>query len=348
MSFSKLPNGFGSVWKQKKNLRRPWRARKVIGTVFDEGTGKAKYVFANIGNFATRKEALEALTRSGSTINANGSPATFEEVFNMWYSDKVKEITPDSARHHVRAFGRFEPIHKRPFRMLTAFDYENVIPEDMPIGTRKCCKILLNQLYDYALRHELCEKNYAALTRLGENEKVEHREKRPFTPEEVESLWKHRGEKAADMILVGIYTGFRPSELLQLDITKIDNGCFVGGMKTENGKNRRVPIHPSILPIVEEYRLKSAKLGVPWLFPNDHGGLYISGNFRNAMFPKFAFGHTPHEMRHSFATYARRSGLDPVIIKRLLGHSLNDVTEEVYTHIDDDILKREMEKFTIA
>ena len=346
MSFSKLPNGFGSVWKQKKNLRRPWRARKVIGSVFDEETGKAKYVFANVGNFATRKEALEALTRSGS--KAALTDATFENVYRMWFSEKEKSLSKASVRPYERAFEAFEPLCKRVFCTLTAFDYENVIEDDMPVTAKKMCKVLLNQMYEYAMRHEMCDKNYAALTRFVENEKTERKEKRPFTVEEVEALWKHRGDKSADMILVGIYTGFRPTELLELDITKIDNGCFVGGIKTESGKNRRVPIHPSILPIVEEYRLKSAKLGVPWLFPNDHGGAYINNNWRHSLFLKYSFGHSPHEMRHTFATYARRSGMDPVIIKRILGHSLKDLTEEVYTHVDDDILKREMEKYRIA
>lgn len=345
MSFSKLPNGFGSVWKQKKNLRRPWRARKVIGSVFDEETGKAKYVFANIGNFATRKEALEALTRSGSGVSASGSPATFSQVYDMWRAEKGREVK--SMEVYERAYKSFALLHDRPFRTLTAFDYERALPEDMKTNPRKICKYLLNQMYAYALRHEMCEKDYSQLVKF-EYAEVEHKEKRPFTVKEVEEVWKHRGELGADMILVGLYTGFRPSELMQLDYTKIDNGCFVGGMKTENGKNRRVPIHPSILPIVEEYRLKSAKLGVPWLFPSKHKKPIDHSVFARQLFDHYALGHTPHEMRHTFATYARRSGMDPVIIKRLLGHSLHDMTESVYTHVDDDILKREMEKYRIA
>ena len=49
------------------------------------------------------------------------------------------------------------------------------------------------------------------------------------------------------MILVGIYSGWRPQELATLKTADIDleANTMKGGMKTDAGKNRVVPIHPN-------------------------------------------------------------------------------------------------------
>lgn len=41
--------------------------------------------------------------------------------------------------------------------------------------------------------------------------------------------------------------------------------------------------------------------------------------------------HTPHDTRHTFATFADRCGMNQVAVKRIMGHSLKDVTQH-YTH----------------
>ena len=59
--------------------------------------------------------------------------------------------------------------------------------------------------------------------------------------------------------------------------------------------------------------------------------------------------HTPHDTRHSFVTYAHKSGMDALAVKMIVGHSTSgDVTQSVYTHLDEEFLQREMEKFTVA
>ena len=60
---------------------------------------------------------------------------------------------------------------------------------------------------------------------------------------------------------------------------------------------------------------------------------------------RLAPGHILHETRHSFATYARLSGMDLLATKRILGHSIKDMTEDIYTHLDVDFLKTEMAKY---
>lgn len=44
------------------------------------------------------------------------------------------------------------------------------------------------------------------------------------------------------------------------------------------------------------------------------------------------FSHNPHETRHTFATQMDDTGTNKVCIKMIMGHSLGDVTDKVYTH----------------
>ena len=74
----------------------------------------------------------------------------------------------------------------------------------------------------------------------------------PFSHQELLSLWCVLEFPFADMVLIGIYSGWRPQELAVLKIADIDfeNMTFIGGLKTDAGKNRTVPIHPQIMDLV--------------------------------------------------------------------------------------------------
>ena len=54
--------------------------------------------------------------------------------------------------------------------------------------------------------------------------------------------------------------------------------------------------------------------------------------------------HTPHDCRHTFATLLNNAGANPVAVKKLMGHSSNDLTERIYTHKDIEDLRKEIEK----
>ncbi len=58
-------------------------------------------------------------------------------------------------------------------------------------------------------------------------------------------------------------------------------------------------------------------------------------------------GFSPYCTRHSFVTYAKRCGMEPGIMKRILGHSLwGDVTEYYYTHPQFSDFEKEIRKLS--
>ena len=54
--------------------------------------------------------------------------------------------------------------------------------------------------------------------------------------------------------------------------------------------------------------------------------------------------HTPHDTRKTFVTRAKKYKLDEYAIKRIVGHSITDITEKIYTERSDEWLVSEIEK----
>lgn len=52
---------------------------------------------------------------------------------------------------------------------------------------------------------------------------------------------------------------------------------------------------------------------------------------------------TPHCFRHSFATRCIENGMQPQILKALMGHNSLSITYDLYGHVLPDIKKRELE-----
>ena len=64
----------------------------------------------------------------------------------------------------------------------------------------------------------------------------------------------------------------------------------------------------------------------------------------NKVMGKLKLSHRPHDTRHTFITLAKDAGMDEYIIKLIVGHSIEDVTEKVYTHRTMEQLHTEIEK----
>ena len=54
--------------------------------------------------------------------------------------------------------------------------------------------------------------------------------------------------------------------------------------------------------------------------------------------------HRPHDGRVQFVTMAKKAGLDEYVIKKIVGHYIDDVTEKSYTKRDIEWIRAEIEK----
>ena len=121
-------------------------------------------------------------------------------------------------------------------------------------------------------------------------------------------------------------------------------------MKTDAGKNRVVPIHSAIYPLVKARYDEAIEMGSNYLFNDFFGqrGTYMTYDKYRRRFEKvmlrFGMKHRPHEVRHTFISLADRYKMDFYTCKLLVGHIIVDITKSVYTHADIEDIKMEVEK----
>lgn len=332
MPYKRLPNGFGNVSKLPGNRRRPYRARKRVGEI------NGRPIYSTIGYFETREEALRQLALTNDTTLVKDERITFGQCYDLWKQEYglLKEF-PKSYRW---AEPYIEPLRKRKIADLKAIDLEAVVNSPkVPRTIKRDCVVLLHGVFGYALRHEIIDRDYSTIAKYAIDHKPQI-ERRLFTVEEIDALWK-RYQNYDKFTLVLLYTGMRVSELAQLEKKNvyIDKGYMVGGMKTDAGKNRIIPIHPTINELIKA-QMSDTKSA--YVFHTRSGQPIHRANY--AKWLNEVADHSPHETRHTFITQAYKCGIAESDIKRIVGHALPGVTQSVYVHADPDYLSDELSK----
>ena len=243
-------NGFGSIVcldKTGKKRRKPWAVR--ITTGWKGGKQERKY----LGYYRTQTEALLALAEyHKSGVDIDLSNITLKELFEKWLENQDKRnITYAAKRRHHMVFNRLEKLGDMPMNTIKAAHLQKWMDGiELKPGSKIKIKSTMSQVFDYALQNDIVTKNYAKFIKI--EEKVE-KTGAVFTDEEIKILWEHSEDRMARIFLILIYTGMRIGEMLQMtkDDIHLDECYMVGGSKTEAGKDRIIPIHKDILPLVK-------------------------------------------------------------------------------------------------
>ena len=336
----KLPNGFGAVINLGKRRRKPYAVRLTIG--FKESGAQ---IFRYLGYYEKKKDALEALIEYNKhPFDLDKHTITFAEVFEEWKKRKFETLGESSIRNYRSIYNKCKPLYEIPFRELKTRHLQSIVDEHKKLSNINLVKVLYTQLYDYALKNDIVDKDYSKFVEIPVKEVK--RKKQPFTAKEVKKLWKHQDEEFVDIVLVLLYTGMRITELLEMPLSKIylDKRYMVGGKKTKAGIDRIIPIHKDILPIFE----KAFKNNKKWLFETPRGNIWQYNYFAAYKFTPLMqalkMSHTAHETRHTFISQASRLNLNTSSIKKIVGHASGDITEH-YTHKNIDELVATIDAF---
>ena len=227
-------------------------------------------------------------------------------------------------------------------RDLKTADLDELIsdPSKSAIVRRDARSLLIN-LFKWGLKYEIVERNYAELTDVVSRPDASIT-RIVFPDTEVQQLWTMLDMECADMVLVGLYTGLRPGEICALESGNINLGehYMVGGSKTEAGRDRIIPIHDKIYNLIAQ-RINTGKL---FKIADDDVTYNMYAHRFRAIMADMKTKHTPHDTRHTFVTRAKQAGLDEYCLKLIVGHAIQDLTENVYTHRTPDELLREVNK----
>ena len=141
------------------------------------------------------------------------------------------------------------------------------------------------------------------------------------------------------VILLGIYTGARvgPSELFSLTWDDVDLAHGVISMPSANkgGRlaKRDVPIRKELLPLLAQWQRQDGDCPyvISWAGkPVRKIGSAWKTALRKAGIRPFR----PYDLRHAYATYAIRSGVDLKTSAEIMGHESARMTLDVYEHVD--------------
>lgn len=138
-------------------------------------------------------------------------------------------------------------------------------------------KALLTQLWSYALENDIVNKNYAKLLKLKDT--GPKTKKRTFIDLEFATIEQHwRDVPGGDACYALCYPGFRVSEFCALTRFPYDPKAqtLTGGLKTDAGRSRIVPIHPKIQSIVAA----GVARGCDTLYADNQGRPYDKDKFR--------------------------------------------------------------------
>ena len=147
-----------------------------------------------------------------------------------------------------------------------------------------------------------------------------------------------------------IFTGVRPSELLLVKTENVflEENYFICGIKNESSKNRKVPISKLVKPFFEKYYNDAISMNSDYLIINTVGSNMKYSNYNRDKFHKIMeqleLEHTPHDGRHTFATYMEKCNANKLSTQLIMGHSPKLLIDKVYTHKTLEDLQNEINK----
>ena len=224
--------------------------------------------------------------------------------------------------------------------LQTLFD---TFTEFSPLYVREL-KSFAGLVYKYAMEIDILDKDYTRFLKLRKFKKL--RKNSIFTAEEQQKLWDNiETVPGTDILLMLIYTGFRVNELLSVKKEKIDleNWTVTSGSKTEAGKERVVPIHHRIQPLIVKYMQTEGE----YLIPNHNFKSHMNySSFRryfSQILEKLEMDHTIHDTRYTFITSLREVTDNNAAITSIVGHTNIQMTDK-YTLTNIQKMRQEIDK----
>lgn len=362
-----------SVHKYEVKAGRNERERTRWAVKYKKPDGK----FTFKRGFKTKAEAQQFLNGVEVAVSRNEyvTPAdartTVGELAPGWLHRKEVELKPSSYRPLEAAWrNHVAPVWgNRPVKTILPTEVEAWIA-DLQRGTtssgRKAvretvtirCHEILAGLLDDAVKDKRLLVNPARGVKLPTKPTKENVY---LTYKQVAALADHSGRP--ELIYTLAYTGLRWGEAAALQVGDIDYknrrinvsrnrvelnaGQFVEGTP-KSGKARAVPFPAFLEPVLRE--ACRGKIGAANVFQEADGQPLKRPHSRDGWFVRAVAAAgiekriTPHDLRHSAASFAVSSGASVKLVQRMLGHKNADMTLNRYA----DLMESEIDTVSVA
>lgn len=274
----------------------------------------------------------------------------FEEYCKQWIElYKEPNLKPKSLAALHRALKKpMEAFSGVPINKITTDMLQSFLAAMPRSRSRDLCVVYLKNLFKRALILRYIKYNPCDLLEI----KKCVANKRAALSEEEEKAFLEATKTSTHSLLFRflLSTGLRIGEALALKKTDFDSGTvtvsknvvFVNGKRIlqtpkTNAGNRTVPVPKNIYDSI---------LALPTedVFPFSYNA--ISTAFKK-LSAKIGFRVSAHILRHTYATHLEEAKVPIKIKQYLLGHSSVAMTEDVYTNIRENFLRKELSTFIV-
>lgn len=239
-----------------------------------------------------------------------------------------------------------------------------------------CIKVytVLKSLFKMAYLSDIIPKNPMDKVERPKQRKDEVRTQEPeaYTVEEVQhilSCLEREPLKWQAMIRLLVDTGIRRGECCGLQWKDVDfkgntitiagNLCYTPQKGVyldtpKNGKTRIIDVDADVIALLQQLRQQQASHALSaFVFAQDNSPDPMHPQSPTRYLKKFAARYGiddlhPHKLRHSFASICITNGADIASVSEKLGHSDKAVTLRMYTHADQESMKRASQIFRDA
>ena len=318
-------NGTGSAFREGKT----WMVRIVLGWWTDE-QGKRRMHTASKHGFATKKEALEYIPTLRSQAEKNDT-LTLSGYWEFYEAKKLPELSKDKQTAYRIAWRRWSTLATRRLEDLKIETLQAAMDEAASTYyTARDMKNLMSHFYKHGLANQTVSVNLAQYLQLPP---ANASEQTPFNAEELDGLWKDfaAGNTFTGYILLMIYTGMMPGELLQARKDNIDwDGKQIrgAGLKTATRKAAPIVLADVILPVLRV--LVDTSPGEKLIHIN-------KDNFYKEYYATLERIGTrrlpPYSCRHTTGTDLAKAAVPAFTIQKIMRHAKITTTQH-YTHID--------------
>lgn len=359
----KRANGDGCIWYRKDSKSRPWAVYSTaLGYRENLGSYKTKaeaenalmaYQLAPTQFYNINLKDLHEKWLSSKAYErlSDSSKSGYKAAWNKLkplYGVKFKDLRSQDFQsivdyyeeeHHERgANGELKYIDDNGKVTMKVTDKPKMC-KGLKYSALNNIKCLASHLYTFAMRDDVVNKNYAEFIELPDKNETNAT---AFTDTQLELIRQNINKiPYCDYVYALCYLNFRVTEFLTLTRDsfkkeKLDTGetvyYFVGGLKTEAGKDRIVPIHPNVLSIVKKCIAKKGQT----VFCRADGSAMNKDYFREYCFYPvmdalgFERTYQPRSCRRTFSTRMSAAGAKGENIAKLMGHTSYDVDVKYY------------------
>lgn len=251
-------------------------------------------------------------------------------------------------------------------------------------SSKRTLKMILQtarSIFDYAIDNDFVFRNPACRVKIPKRAVTV--ERRALIDNE-QKLILMTDDKAKTAAWIMMFCGLRRGEIIPLDwnsidfqtrtltidksVSQISSNVFIIKNGTKNGKSRIVTVPRFVIEHLEEVKKRNKS---QFVISQSSGAMHTPSSFRSMWktyefslnytayarqggirnkydpqgIPQIIEHITPHMLRHTYATLLYTAGVDMKTAQQLLGHSSEEITLKIYTHLQEEKRKFSIEQF---